>query len=119
MSTAEQQQTAIPEGTFNVDPVHSSVGFEVQYMGISAFSGQVKRFQASLVDGRLEGAAQIASLELKDENLATHLLSPEFFDAERYPEVSFSTSSASAEGSEVSFEGEVTIRGISLPATLT
>jgi polyisoprenoid-binding protein YceI len=118
MSITEDQQVAIPEGTFNADAVHSSVAFEVQYMGIGTFGGDVKTFQASLTDGGLAGAAQIASLETKDDNLHAHLMAPDFFDAERHPEVTFSTSSASVTGNKVSFEGEISIRGISRPATL-
>ncbi len=118
MSTTEVQQLTIPEGTFTVDPVHSSVGFEVQYMAVGTFGGDVKRFEASLVDGKLAGSAQIATLEVKDENLHAHLMSPEFFDAERYPEVTFSTFSASSNGDKVAFEGEITIKGVSRPATL-
>jgi polyisoprenoid-binding protein YceI len=119
MSITEQQQTVLPTGTLQADPVHSSVGFEVAYMGVAAFSGSVKDFDATLVDGRLAGAARIASLETKDENLHGHLMSPEFFDAERHPEVSFSTAEMSGEGGEVELQGELTIKGISRPATLT
>ena len=47
-------------------------------------------------------------------------MSPEFFDAERYPEVSLlDRARPSVEGNEVSFEGEITIKGITQPATLT
>jgi polyisoprenoid-binding protein YceI len=119
MSIAEQQGTAIPTGTYNVDRVHSSVAFEVEYMGIGAFGGSVKEFEASLEDGRLSGSARIESLETKDENLYAHLMSPEFFDAERNPVVSFSTGSASREGSQVELEGVITIKGVTRPATLT
>ena len=119
MSTTEVQTRALPGGTYRADRVHSSVSFEVEYMGIGTFSGEVTDFDASLVDGRLAGAARIATLEVKDENLRAHLLSPEFFDAERYPEVSFAGSGAEVEGSQVRFEGEVTIKGITQPATLS
>ena len=118
MSIAEQQGTALPTGTYNVDQVHSSVAFEVEYMGIGAFGGSVKEFEASLEDGRLSGSARIESLETKDENLYAHLMSPEFFDAERHPVVSFSTGSASLDGSQVELEGVITIKGITRPATL-
>jgi polyisoprenoid-binding protein YceI len=119
MSTTEVQTQALPSGTYNADRVHSSVSFEVEYMGIGTFGGEVTDFDASLVDGRLAGAARIATLEVKDENLQAHLLSPEFFDAERYPEVSFATTGAEVEGSQARFEGEVTIKGVTQPATLT
>ena len=119
MSTTEQTVTALPTGSYNADRVHSSVAFEVGYMGIGAFGGTVSDFDAALEDGRLTGAARIETLEVKDENLHTHLMSPEFFDAVHHPEVSFSTERASVEGSEVELEGEITIKGITRPATLT
>ena len=105
MSITAQQSTAVPTGSWNADRVHSSVSFEVTYMGLQIFRGEVKDFDASLVDRELSGSARIASLVTKDENLQAHLLSPEFFDAERFP--------------EVAFEGEITIKGITRPATLT
>ena len=64
-----EQQTALPTGTYTADRVHSSVAFEVEYMGIGAFGGTVKEFDATLEDGRLSGSARIESLETKDENL--------------------------------------------------
>jgi polyisoprenoid-binding protein YceI len=117
MSTVVTQETAVPTGTLNADVVHSSLGFEVQYMGISFFKGGVKDFDASIVDGKLVGAARIASLETKDENLQAHLLSPDFFDAERFPEVAFSGELA-VDGEEVEIEGAITIKGTTRPATL-
>ena len=114
-----EQTTSLPTGTYGVDRVHSSVAFGVQYMGIGTFGGTVSDFDATLDGGRLTGAARIATLEVKDENLHAHLLSPEFFDAERYPEVSFSTDAAEVSGDQVRFEGELTIKGITRPATLT
>jgi polyisoprenoid-binding protein YceI len=127
MSTTEQQSVqgqsvqaqVLPTGTYAADRVHSTVAFEVGYMGIGLFAGTVSDFDAQLVDGRLTGAARIDTLQTKDENLTGHLMSPEFFDAERHPEVSFSTEQATVEGNEVTFEGELTIKGISRPATLT
>ncbi len=117
MSTITQQQVAVPAGTLHADVVHSSLGFEVQYMGIAFFKGAVKDFGASLVDGKLAGAANIASLETKDENLHAHLLAPEFFDAERHPEVAFSGElGPTANGVEV--DGEITIKGVTKPAVL-
>ena len=119
VSITEQKQTVIPTGTYNADRVHSSVAFEVEYMGIGAFGGTVTDFEATLENGRLAGSARIESLETKDENLHAHLMSPEFFDAERHPVVSFSTENAAVDGSNVELEGEITIKGVSKPATLT
>jgi polyisoprenoid-binding protein YceI len=119
MSTTEANTVSIPTGTWRADVVHSAVTFEVPYMGVATFSGAVTDFDATLAEGRLAGAARIASLETKDENLQAHLLSPEFFDAERYPEVSFATASARDVDGQVELEGEITIKGVTQPATLT
>src|ERR671939_1836711 len=87
MTTAQIRQ-ALPTGTWHIDPVHSSIGFEVAYMG-GAFRGQFREVDATLDDARLTGSAKVASVDVKDENLAAHLQSPEFFDVERHPELRF------------------------------
>ena len=115
MSTiVEQQQTAVPAGTWQPDPVHSSVGFAVKYLGVATFSGELKGFEASLVDGELAGKAQVASIEVKDENLYAHLQAPDFFDVERFPELTFSGRDAG----DGRFQGELTIKGVTKPVTL-
>jgi polyisoprenoid-binding protein YceI len=118
MSTIEQQRT-IPTGTYGADRVHSTVAFEVAYMGIGLFGGSVTDFEASLSDGRLTGKARIGSLETKDENLHAHLMAPDWFDAERFPEVTFATEQASTDGDTITFAGELTIKGVTRPATLS
>lgn len=115
--TSTITSTAIPTGTWKADTVHSSVAFEVPY-AVASFGGDVPEFEASLVDGTLTGVAQIASLNVKDENLQAHLLSPEFFDAERNPEVRFEASNVTRDGDNVSLDGEITIKGITKPTTL-
>jgi len=117
MSTITETQQGIPTGTFEADTVHSKVAFEVPY-AVATFGGEVTDFDASLIDGRLEGAARIASIQVKDENLQAHLLSPEFFDAERFPEVTFSGELTRQDGDKVAGEGEVTIKGVTQPAKL-
>ncbi len=116
MSTITEQQTAVPTGTFAADTVHSSIGFEVPY-AVATFSGTVNDFEAQLVDGTLTGSAKIASIQTKEENLQAHLLSPEFFDAERNPVLSFS-GDLERDGDAVTAEGELTMKGITRPVVL-
>jgi polyisoprenoid-binding protein YceI len=117
MSTTETQQ-GIPTGTWQADTVHSRVAFEVPY-AVAKFTGEVPGFEATLEDGKLRGSAQIATIKVKEENLEAHLLSPEFFDAEKHPVVSFSGSEIRRDGDKVEIDGEITIKGISQPAKLT
>jgi polyisoprenoid-binding protein YceI len=113
-TTIEQTTISAPAGAWQADPVHSSVGFEVKYLGVATFTGELTDFEATLSDGTLAGKARVASIEVKDENLKAHLQAPDFFDAERHPEVSFNGTAAR----EGVFEGEITIKGVTKPATL-
>ena len=56
---------------------------------------------------------------VQDENLEGHLLSPDFFDAERFPRVSFASADIRRDGDEIVLEGELEIRGVQQPVTLT
>jgi polyisoprenoid-binding protein YceI len=116
MSTTEIRQ-ALPTGTWHLDPVHSSIGFELAYMG-GVFRGQFREVEATLDDAGLTGSAQVASVDVKDENLAAHLQSPEFFDVERYPEFRFASSQIEG-GEDLTIRGEITIKGATLPVELT
>ena len=117
MSTITDTQAGIPTGTFAADTVHSTVTFEVPY-AVATFRGEVPEFEAELADGHLTGKAQIESLRVKDENLEAHLLSPEFFDAERHPVVSFEGDLVRGENDRVRADGHITIKGVTQPATL-
>ena len=117
MSTTIETQAGVPTGTWKADTVHSSVAFEVPY-AVATFGGEVPDFEANLSDGKLAGSARIESIQVKDENLQAHLLSPEFFDAERHPVVSFS-GTLSRDGDQATVDGDITIKGITRPATLT
>jgi len=117
MSATIDSQQAAPTGTFAADTVHSSIVFAVPY-AVSTFGGEVPDFDATLTDGRLAGSARIESLHVRDENLQAHLLSPEFFDVERHPVVGFS-GDVHRDGDRATVDGEITLKGITRPATLT
>ena len=83
---------AVPQGTWTLDPVHSSAGFAVKHMAVSTFRGRFEDFDATLSaseDGEasLVGVVKADSIVVKDPNLAGHLRSPDFFDTELYPEI--------------------------------
>jgi polyisoprenoid-binding protein YceI len=111
--------TGIPAGTWGFDPVHSTIGFAVQYAGVGTFRGTFEDFEATLVDGRLEGVAKVASLKVDDENLTAHLQTPDFFDAERAPELRFVSRTIERDGDRVSIQGDLTLRGVTNPVEIT
>jgi len=120
VSTTTENRTALPTGTWALDIAHSTIGFELPYLG-GTFRGQFRDVDATL-DGdepRLVGTARVASVDVKDENLAAHLQSPDFFDAERHPELRFESREVRVDGGVVRIHGDLTVRGETRPVELT
>jgi polyisoprenoid-binding protein YceI len=117
MAVLTETRTALPTGTWTLDPVHSTVGFELPYLA-GTFRGHFIDVDAKLTADRLSGSARVASIDVKDENLAAHLQSPEFFDAEEHPELTFASRSIERSDDELKVAGEVTIRGTTKPVEL-
>jgi polyisoprenoid-binding protein YceI len=107
---------ALPAGTYKDDGVHSGANFAVKHMVVSTFRGRFEDFSATLTvreDGtaQLDGTVDANSIVVKDENLAGHLKSPDFFDTERFPEIKFSSLQLTRDGDNVTVEGDLTIKG--------
>jgi len=120
MGTIESTKQLAPAGTWNADPVHSDVSFEVVYAGVNTFRGSFGEFSATLTGDELDGSAKVASLDVKDEQLNGHLQTPDFFDSERYPEITFkATELHRLDDDRVEGKGELTIKGITQPIELT
>ena len=112
--TVVERTKVIPDGAYAIDPLHSSASFAVRHAA-ATFRGGFKRIDGSLEasDGqvKLTGSAKVESIDVEDENLRPHLLSPEFFDVERTPEVKFSSTSLEADGEDLVIRGELEIAG--------
>lgn len=108
--------TTIAAGTYRSDPVHSNVSFTVRHFGAGKFRGGFAEAQATLNvsdSGELElaGDVEAASVDVKEPHLAAHLKSPDFFDAERYPKISFrSTDVAVGDDGTLEIDGDLTIK---------
>jgi polyisoprenoid-binding protein YceI len=122
MSTTEI--APVPTGTWSVDPVHSSVGFEVKLLGVSSY-----RAGFGDVDGRvvfddgivraIDGSVRVDSLRTDSPELTRHLFGPEFFDAGAHPEIRFVASGIEHDRFErLRVAGDLTMRGITNPLTL-
>ena len=115
MPTTQTTKQEIAPGTWSVDPVHSSITFAVTHNGVSAFRSGFGSYEARLSGGeaaRLEGSVDVASIDVSEEQLKGHLLSPDFFDAERHPKLRFSSSELDvAEDGSLRLRGELEIKG--------
>ena len=105
-------------GTWNFAPVHSAANFSVKYL-VATFSGRFDEVDANLADGKLSGSVEVGSVTVKDENLATHLQSPEFFDAANHPKITFESHELRIDGDSVELDGELTLKGTTKPLHAT
>jgi polyisoprenoid-binding protein YceI len=118
MSVLTDTKAGLPTGTWALDPVHSTIGFEIPYLA-GTFKGHFTDVEAKLTEKSLTGSARVASVDVKDENLAAHLQSPEFFDAERHPKLKFESREIERSGETVTVRGDITIRGETKPVELS
>ena len=107
----------VPTGTYNVDPGHSNVGFEVRHMGIATVRGAFKTFQGSVESAagglKLSGQVDTASVDTGEPNRDGHLQSPEFFDAQQFPQITFTSQTAEpTTDGQIKLTGEIAIRGV-------
>jgi polyisoprenoid-binding protein YceI len=116
--------TQIPSAVYNVDPSHSSVGFEVKHMGIATVRGRFGAFEGT-IDATgdapvLQGTVEVGTIDTGDANRDGHLKGPEFFDADQQPKITFhSAATEVGSGGEITLTGEITIKGITKPIELT
>ena len=109
---------------WSFDPAHSQIQFAVKHMGISTVRGVFERFTGTITEegGTPTAVAveiDIASLTTNNEQRDTHLRSADFFDAEAHPKATFALTNFSRSGDTVTASGDLTIRGITKPVTLT
>ncbi len=123
VATATPADTGLPTGTWKVDPVHSSVEFQVKHLGIATVKGQFKEFEGTVEVGpdgaSAYGAVQTASVDTREPQRDEHLRSADFFEVDTYPQIDFrSTAIRRAGEDELEIDGELEIHGVRRPITL-
>jgi len=113
--------------TYNIDPAHSTVGFAVTHMVINTVHGKFNEFTGTLsLDGtsvkEASGTIQAKSIDTGIERRDNHLRSPDFFDAAKFPTITFQSKRAEKQGSDTVLVGDFTMHGVtkelSLPLTV-
>jgi polyisoprenoid-binding protein YceI len=122
---ATTQTTAIPTGTWTVDPAHSSVEFRVKHLGISTVKGNFREFEGQLEipddisQAKVTGTIKAASIDTGEPKRDDHLRSADFFGADEYPELTFeSTRIEVIDENEFHVTGNLTLHGVTGEITL-
>jgi polyisoprenoid-binding protein YceI len=122
MSTA---LTAVPTGTYTIDPAHSRIQFAVRHLGIATVRGHFSGFEGTLEladdpsDWRAYGSVEVATVDTQEPQRDDDLRSANFFDAERFPQITFESKEIRRrdEGT-LEIEGELTLHGVTRAITL-
>lgn len=122
--TVEGQDVPLP-GTYAIDPAHSSVSFVARHLVVSKVRGQFGSFSGTIVvaddpaASSVEVTIEAGSVSTNEPQRDAHLRSPDFFDAERFPAITFSSTGLHhLKGERWQVTGDLTIRGTRLPVEL-
>ena len=117
----ENTTTLVPQGTWTVDPVHSSIRFDVvdTETMFKSISGRFTDFEGTVEPGDTKGVVRTASVLTDNEQRDGHLRSPDLLDAERFPEIHFESSRIEhVEGDRHKIVGELTIKEVPVEVEL-
>lgn len=110
--------SVLAQTTWNIDKVHSKIGFSVVHMVVSETEGVFKDYSATVVSksddfngAEVTFSAKVASINTENERRDNHLKSPDFFDAEKFPEITFKGNLVK-EGSKYKLKGDFTMKGV-------
>ena len=115
--------TQLSTGTWAIDPVHSSINFWVRHLMVSRVRGKFDTFSGAIVvaeDGTPSVHAEIAvdSVNTGNDQRDAHVKSADFFDVEKYPVATFTSSAVESNGNNYVLRGELTLKGVSKPVAL-
>ena len=109
-----------------LDPTHSELQFKVKHLMITTVTGSLKTFSATLAsneggftDAEISFDGDISSIDTGNTDRDNHLKSADFFDAEKFPTMSFKSSSVEKDGDDLSIKGDLTIKNVTKAVKLT
>jgi polyisoprenoid-binding protein YceI len=111
-------------GTWDLDPVHSSIGFVARHLMVSKVRGQFTTFEATIVtapnplDSTATATIDLSSVNTGNEMRDNDLRSTNFFDVETHPKMTFVSTGVRQDGENLMVDGDLTIRGVTKPVTL-
>jgi polyisoprenoid-binding protein YceI len=111
--------------SYQIDPAHTQIHFTVPHLVVFKVRGNFNEFagtvEADAASNTLSGAAatiQVASIDTRNQKRDDHLRSADFFEAAKYPEISFVSKKVEGSGSNITVTGDLTIKGITKEVVL-
>lgn len=112
--------------TWVIDSAHTEIGFKIKHLVISTVRGMFKTYEGSITtaddtfnDATIEFSADVASITTHNEMRDGHLLSADFFDVEKFPKLTFKSTSVKRDGDNLNIIGDLTIKDMTKSVELT
>lgn len=111
-------------GVWNIDASHSSVAFVARHLVVSKVRGRFDTFAGAItvaadpLQSTVDATIEVGSINTSDTSRDGHLKSPDFFDAEQFPTITFATTGVRADGDDFVLTGDLTIKGVTRPVDL-
>jgi polyisoprenoid-binding protein YceI len=119
---AKVSYAPVPGGAYSIDPAHSLIGFAVRHLEINWVEGRFKDFKGTInydekdvTKSTVEFTAQVASVDTEVEARDKHLRTADFFDVEKYPEMSFKSTRVERKAKAFVLHGDLTLKGVTKP----
>ncbi|KAM9862324.1 YceI family protein [Leucobacter sp. BZR 635] len=123
MTLTADQIPGYRAGTWKIDATHSEVGFAIRHLAISKVKGKFEQFDATFVTGEnpldssVTAAAEVASINTNEKNRDGHLRTGDFFEADQFPQLTFTSTGVRVVGGDFKVDGDLTMRGVTKPVT--
>jgi polyisoprenoid-binding protein YceI len=111
-------------GTWSIDPVHSDVSFSVRHMMVSKVKGRFGSFSGTIVtaenpaDSSVTAEIDLSSIDTNNAQRDDHIRSRDFFEVEKYPTMTFASTSLKADGADYLLTGDLSLKGVTKGVTL-
>ena len=124
MSSSTIQVPGYVVGTWDIDPMHSTVGFAVRHMMVSKVRGHFREFSGEIVTAEdptqssVTARIDMDSIDTRQEQRDAHIRSADFFDVGNHTEMTFRSTEIHTDGADWHIVGDLTIKGITKPVKL-
>jgi polyisoprenoid-binding protein YceI len=118
MSSAQVQIPGYVVGTWDIDPLHTEIGFSVRHLMVSKVRGRFTRFEGSFVtapdplDSSATATVDMTSIDTNNPTRDNDLRSSNFFEVDQHPQMTYQSTGVRMEGEDFLLDGDLTVHGV-------
>jgi polyisoprenoid-binding protein YceI len=117
-TTTIQTAPGYVAGTWVIDPVHTDIGFVARHMVVAKVRGRFQKFEGQIVTGEnpadssVTATIDLTSIDTGNQQRDDHIRSADFFEVEKYPTMTYSSTGVRQDGDDLVLDGQLTLKGV-------